>query len=153
MTRLGLIPDNSATSYLSDLEKEINELKSSRQLTGGASMIYKQSDTGATADWTGVLPYGGGANPYNAKFLVTATATKQSVLLADLIWKVKVNGVTKTLEDSSSLYVINTYPKTSNATTIQQWYVIVFWANNTDTFAVKAYVLGTDSAAITVAAL
>jgi hypothetical protein len=153
MSRVNLLPDNYVGSYLDRLEREVNELKSSLQLTGGSSLIYKQTDTGSTNDWSGTFTHGGGAVAYYQHFLITATAQTQGVLLADLVWLVWVNGVPKTLANLASLYTIDPYPKASNATNIQQWFVTVDWGNNTDTIAVKAYILATDNVTLTVQAV
>jgi len=153
MTRLAQLPDNYAASYLDRLEREVNELKSSAQYAGGHNLVYKQVDTGATYDWSGTLSHGGGAVAYFQHFLVTATAQTQDVLLADLVWKVWVNDVPKTLANLASLVTIDPYPKASNSTGVQQWFVTVDWGNNTDTIGVKAYILATDNVALIVQAV
>lgn len=152
MNRVDLLPDNYVDTFLSQLETEADELKNSLQRTGGSSLIYKQSDTGATNDWSGILTHGGGAQPYFQKFLITAVASTQSVVLADLVWYIWVNGVQKTNFDAN-LYTLASLPKVSSTTNTQQWFVNVSWTNNTDTIAVKAYILATDNVTITVQAL
>jgi hypothetical protein len=150
--RIDNLPGNSVGTYLDKLEADAGNLKSALQLTGGESLVYKQTDSGNTYDWSGVFTHGGGQQSYYQHFLVTATAQTQAVLLADIVWYVWANGVRKTLSNSSSLYTISPLPKASNATNVQQWFITVDW-NNTDTVSVKAYILGTDVVTLTVAAV
>jgi hypothetical protein len=152
--RVDNIPANSFGSLLDGLNSQLDELKTSLQLVGTSSIIYKQNDTGATADWTGTLTHGGGGQPYYNNYVISATAATQGALLADLVYKVWINGVLTPHLPTGVFSLTNEYilPKAGSITNTQQWFLTII-GNGTATVALKAYVLATDAVTITVTEL
>lgn len=137
------MPDNHASAYIDRLEKQAAELKSSIQYSGGHNLVYKQSDTGSTYDWTGTI------SGLNQSFNVTATGSTATALLGDLVWYVWVNGV-RTMLSGYTLFSIYPLPHASDGVNVLNWYVHMGYPNNTDVIGIKAYVLATDNVTISV---
>lgn len=129
------------------------------QLTGGDSIQFYQSDSGNFRDWSGVLPQSQQAPDTGFKALfVTATATKQEVLMSDLIIEMYVGSSTNRYDRKRQRqsyltgpptfdYRVYRVPLTYADRNKQRWLLTVS-GDKTTTVWFKFYVVANDTVTI-----
>jgi hypothetical protein len=162
--RVNRMAETSLGTTLNELEAEVSELRAGApQFIGGASIKYFQSQTAASADWTGTLPDPGGLGHGGKLFLVTATANTMPVFWGDVHNRLYADTVTNLYDGLQYLtdYKLNNSPLYTSYTDApnnallpnqKQWFCQLS-GNGTRTLWIKFFVLGIDTATLTVTAL
>lgn len=94
MNPVDVVHQDPEASLIAELRADLDEL-SSRQIIGGASLSFYQSESGDQYDWDGTLPESPSDPSTGHKVLrVEAVAEKQNVLFADIIFELYVGSLT-----------------------------------------------------------
>jgi hypothetical protein len=116
------IQDATGLSTLNNIvtaAKQTQQMKSAQPI-GGDSLIFYQSDSGLSYDWSGTLPASGGPSTGTKILLVEVQAVTQKVLFADLIYDLYVGSSTNrytvqdylsALESHSTGFIMNRIPQ------------------------------------------
>lgn len=150
--RMSELPGEKLEAILSELEKEMAEIKES-QIISGDNLRFTENSTNAVADWQGPLPRGGQFGNAGAKFLrVTATAKHSEVLFADIIFEARYPDGTLVYETDQKTKpfgqffkrIIQPLPLVSNRTNQVEWLVGVTGTAG-QTVSMKVYIVANDN--------
>lgn len=150
--RMSELPGEKLEALLSELEADMEELKTS-QIISGDNMRFTESSTSAVSDWQGPLPRGGQFGNAGAKFLrVTATAKHSEVLFADIIFEARYPDGTLVYETDQKTKpfgqffkrIVQSLPLVSSRTNQIEWLVGVTGTAG-QTVSMKVYIVANDS--------
>lgn len=150
--RMSELPGEKLEAILSELEDDMEELKTS-QIISGDNMRFTESSTSAISDWSGPLPRGGQFGNAGAKFLrVTATAKHSEVLFADIIFEARYPDGTLVYETDQKTKpfgqffkrIVQPLPLVSSRTNQIEWLVGVTGTAG-QTVSMKVYIVANDS--------
>lgn len=159
--RMAPLPQNKLQTTVSDLQTQIDALKTTQYL-GGSSVVFFTTSTGHAYDWTGTLtqipgfPTGNG----QAFLVVTATANTMATLYANLIVRLFVGSPTAWYRPSDgftdqlgsavpfSTSVLDA-PNSGSDPALKTW-VLQVTGDLTRTAYVQVFVQALDGVAITV---
>lgn len=150
--RMSELPGERLEAILSELEADMEELKTS-QIISGDNMRFTESSTSAISDWQGPLPRGGQFGNAGAKFLrVTATAKHSEVLFADIIFEARYPDGTLVYETDQKTKplgqffkcIVQPLPLVSDRTNQIEWLVGVTGTAG-QTVSMKVYIVANDS--------
>lgn len=143
-----------------EAKRAMEELKT-RQIIGGDSLAFYQSDSGAAYDWSGLLPESPPAPTTGHKILVVeAAAATQETLFADLIFELYVGSMSNrwtvrdylaAIDASTPAFLIFQIPQPLDVDTrnIARFGIAIMGDKTTTCFA-KFYVVANDTVVISI---
>lgn len=158
------IQDATGQGVITDI---VTAVKQSQQMKGvqpigGDSLVFYQSDSGLSYDWTGTLPVSGGVSTGEKILLVEVQAITQNVLFADLIYELYVGTSTNRYTAQNYLadiklghtgFIMNLIPQPLKISYQNRArFGITIQGDTTTTCFAKFYAVANDQVSITVTA-
>lgn len=160
--RVNELPEGRLFNDLADFGRMAGQLVNAPQRIGGASLIFRTSDTGSAYDWSGALPSSPLAPATGTKILrVTAEAQQMDHLFGDIIvWPLHVGSPSNIYRPSNYLaalesggvgFLVQADEEVGDPSNRKKksWAVTIT-GNTTTTVYFKAYVITSDIVTVTV---